>query len=80
MDRFDKLINLLGCPDDITPEELAEVFSEENDANYDLATECNRYVNWMDRIFRFSRGKAREWAKAALLGNTVLEYFDLDHL
>ena len=51
-----------------------------NEANTDLATECNRYVAWMDRIYRFSRGKAREWAEEALLGNTVLKYFDLDHL
>ena len=82
MDRFDKLLSLIDCPiwSTITPEELAEVFNETNDASYDLAIETNRQSAWLDRIFRFSRGKAREWAGEALLGNTVLDHFDLDHL
>ena len=82
MDKYKELISLLpDCPEDITPQELAKTFNEENDANYDLAAETNRLCAWLDRIFRFSRGKAREWAREALGSeNTVLEYFNIEHL
>ena len=68
MDQYKELISLLpDCPEDITPQELADTINEENDANYDLAAETNRQSGWLDHIFRFSRGKAREWAREALM-------------
>ncbi len=68
MNQYKELINLLpNCPRDITPQELAKTFNEENDAVMDLATESNRTAGWLDYIFRFSRGKAREWAGEALV-------------
>lgn len=68
MDKFDTLVKLItGCPEDITPQGLADVFNEESEAVSDLAAESNRTAGWLDYIFRFSRGKAREWAREALM-------------
>jgi len=67
-DKYKKLISLIpDCPKDIEPEDLAEAFNNENNANMDLAKYSNRLVGWLDYIYLHSRGKAREWATNALM-------------
>ena len=66
MDNYTKLLGLIDAPSDTNVEELARMILDENDANVDLAGECNRLVNWLYHIIRHSRGKAREWATIAV--------------
>jgi len=86
MDKYQELLDIVFMSSagitslDITPEEFAEEIKTYEITINRLVKEFNNKSNWLDHIFRFSRGKAREWAREALLGNTVLEYFDLDHL
>ncbi len=66
MDDYAKLLELIDAPSDTKVEEAARVFLEENEANVNLAGECNRLVSWMYYIIRHSRGKARGWAEIAV--------------
>ena len=66
MNDYAKLLSLIDAPSNMEVEELAQIILDENDANVDLAGECNRLVSWMYYIIRHSRGKAREWAEIAV--------------
>ena len=66
MDDYAKLLKLIDAPSDTKAEDMAHMILEENEANTDLAGECNRLVSWLYYIIRHSRGKAREWAEIAV--------------